>query len=322
MIKTHKRYPRNLYGIWISAFALLPLFYCCDAEQNGGQNNGYPTTLNNAGTVGASGSSGTNVSTATGGASGVSGGSGVATNNGGISGTLAYAFEICEGQEFLPDRRVAVMILQDLSFSLTVPLDGKPKWNHAREALNAMLTDPDFEAMGIQFGFDYFPDTTNPVSPRTNQPVYGCGVDDPVVVDLDVNTKPQIIDWLNTHEPNGATPLHCALSKFTDPNYAPKFFNADADKYLLLISDGADACGADCVSNDDETRWATVDQLAQVTRQLHDLGINTIAIGFGTAVAPDELNAISREGGVFDEYLDAFNADDLQEAFQTILCHL
>ena len=41
-----------------------------------------------------------------------------------------------------------------------------------------------------------------------------------------------------------------------------------------------------------------------------------------TAVAPDELNAISQAGGVFQEYLDAFNADDLREAFQTILCHL
>jgi hypothetical protein len=316
-MKTHRRFPRTLYRLWIAVFALFPFLYRCEAEKSSDQYSDYTTPRTNAGAV--SGSGGTNFEPYS---SGGSGGTGAVENNGGISGTLAYAYEICEGEEFLPDRQVAVMILQDLSFSLTANLDGKPKWNHAREALTSILTDPDYKLMSIRFGFDYFPDTTIPRNPTTNRPVYGCGVDDPVVVDADLNTESQIIDWINAHEPDGATPLHCALNKFTDPNYAPKFFNADIDKYLLLISDGADACGADCVSNEYPERWAKANELAEVAGRLLDLGIRIIVIGFGTAVAPDELNAISQVGGVFDEYLDAYNAEDLKDAFRTIICHL
>jgi hypothetical protein len=259
---------------------------------------------------------------------GVTGGNG---SSGGVGGEQPRALPVgvCDEQSFYPKpKQVAVMILQDLSFSMTVELEGKPKWDHAKEAITALLTDPVYQNMGILFGFDYFPDTSTKNNPSTKEKVVGCGVDDPVAVDSDVNANSKIIGWINSHEPAGATPLYCAISKFKDPTYAPKFYNAPMEKYLVVISDGADACGTDGVSVNVVDRFAKPADLQQVTTSLADpvaavlevkkWPIQTIAIGFGNGVAPSELNAIAKAGGVFSAYIDAKNSDDLQRAFKTI----
>lgn len=236
---------------------------------------------------------------------------------------------VCDEQRFYPKpKQVAVMLLQDLSLSMTVDLEGKPKWDHAKEAIAALLTDPVYQNMGIRFGFDYFPDTSSKSNPNTKEKVVGCGVDDPVAVDADVNSNAKITNWINGHEPAGATPLYCAINKFNDPSYAPKFYGAAMEKYLVVISDGADACGTDGLSVNDVDKFAKATDLEKVTAQLtsptaatldvKQWPVQTIAIGFGNGVAPSELNAIAKAGGVFSTYIDAKNSDDLQRAFKTI----
>jgi hypothetical protein len=259
------------------------------------------------------------------GVAGVNGSSQVADGN----QPQVFPVGVCDEQNFYPKpKEVAVMLLQDLSLSMTVDLEGKPKWKHAKDAITALLTDPVYKDMGIHFGFDYFPDTSSKINPNTKDKVVGCGVDDPVAVDADVNSNSKIIGWINGHEPNGATPLYCAINKFRDPTYAPKFYGASMEKYLVVISDGADACGTDGVSVNAVDQFAKPTELEQVTTQLATAvptaldvkkwPIQTIAIGFGNGVAPSELNAIAKAGGVFDTYIDAKNSDDLQRAFKTI----
>ncbi len=268
------------------------------------------------------------------GASGYSGAAGYAGYGGypgaGTGGTAGSAGappilkpDECDGEDFYPEpKRVAVMLLLDMSMSMTQEMGDKTKWDVAREAITGILTDPAYTSLGIHFGFDYFPDTSVVMSATTGRPVYGCGVDDPVAVDVATGSEPLIIDWLNAAEPAGATPLYCALNKFIDPTYAPGFAGVQMEKYLVLISDGADACGVGC----DQVDWATVPQLEDVTSRLNtevglDTGgwaIRTIAIGFGNAIAPDELDAISRAGGVFEEHVDAVDPAALSQAFKTI----
>lgn len=312
------------FGLWIIVFTLFSFLYGCDSDKNGNSNlNNLDNPYNN---VEVPGTGGTNTETY---ANGGSGGTGTFEPN--VGGSLAFETlsDLCNAEEFVPNRPVYIMLLQDMSLSLTVDVDGKSKWQHAKDALTSILTDPVYKDIGIRFGFDYFPDTSVNRN-AANKPVYGCGVDDPVVVDADLNTDAQIIEWINSNEPNGATPLYCAINKFNDPNYAPKFINANGDRYLMVISDGADACGIDCASNEDMQQFASEDQLAQVTSQLRDQigqgggqeGIRTVVIGFGDSVAPHELNAISQAGGILDEYLDARTSEDLQRAFKTVLCNL
>lgn len=250
-----------------------------------------------------------------------------AGGTGGTGGEVQLKPDECEGEDFYPQpKQVAAMLLLDMSLSMTQEMAGQTKWDHARQAITALLTDPTYQSLGILFGFDYFPDTAVNISPITGSPVYGCGVDDPVAVDVAVGSEQTIINVLNTLEPNGATPLYCALNKFTDPTYAPGFANIQMEKYLVLISDGADSCGADCASNQDAAAWATVPQLEDVTNRLYqevglDTGgwaVRTIAIGFGNAIAPDELDGISRAGRVFEEHVDAADPEKLNQAFKTI----
>ncbi len=300
---------KSIFGPLAVAFVVLA--WGCNAEE---------TTSNGGGPGGgATGASGY------GGAAGYAGygGTGTAGNAGSGGAPVILKPDECDGQDFYPEpKRVAVMLLLDMSMSMTQEMGDRTKWDVAREAITGLLTDPAYTSLGIHFGFDYFPDTSVVIGPTTGRPVYGCGVDDPVAVDVAQGSETAIVNWLSTAEPNGATPLYCALNKFIDPNYAPGFANLQMERYLVLISDGADACGASC----DQTEWATVQQLEAVTARLNtevglDTGgwaIQTIAIGFGNAIAPDELDAIARAGGVFEEHIDAVDPEKLSQAFKTI----
>lgn len=320
-MKTFVGFSIKLFGLWITVFILFPFLYGCDSSNSNPPS--LPIGTNPSDPAAVSGSSGTGPDTYT------NSGSGGANSFGPVGGSLEFKtlLELCDAEEFVPNRPVYMMLLQDMSKSLTVESEGKTKWEHAKTALTAILTDQRYKDIGIRFGFDYFPDTTINRN-ADNDRIFGCGVDDPLVVDTDLNTDPQIIEWLNSNEPNGATPLYCAINKFNDPNYAPQFMNANGDRYLILISDGADSCGIDGVSN--EGPYASDEQLAQITSQLREQhgsggaveGIRTVAIGFGDSVAPHELNAICQAGGIVDEYISAATAEDLEEAFKTILCNI
>jgi hypothetical protein len=253
------------------------------------------------------------------------------TGSSGRTSASVLPVGVCDEQNFYPSpKRVAVMLLQDLSLSMTVDLAGRSKWDHAKGAINTLLSDPVYKNMGIRFGFDYFPDTSSKTNQTTKERGLGCGVDDPVAVDADVNTESKIIDWINRHEPDGATPLYCAINKFNDPTYAPLFAKAQMEKYLVIISDGADACGIGGLSANNPQQFAKPADLEGVTRKLvaatesgstldvKQWPIRVIAIGFGNSVAPSELNAIAKAGGVFDTYIDAKNSEELQQAFKKI----
>jgi hypothetical protein len=220
--------------------------------------------------------------------------------------------DVCDGQDFAIERTpVRLMILQDMSNSMNGP-EGAPqsKWEQAQVALTTMLAS--FGGQNIEFGFDVFPDGSEPPA------ITDCGVKAPIIVDAEPGKEQDIIDLLPSQDAHGSTPLHCELKKFTEANYAPKFLAPGVDKYLLVVSDGADTCGTQCMY----LPGATAAQLGAITAKLLSTkDIKTIVIGFGEDVAgaEDQLNAIAAAGGTpFDTFIPCADQAALEDALVQI----
>lgn len=209
---------------------------------------------------------------------------------------------VCAEQDFaIEPAPVRVMILQDMSASM----DGE-RWEQARDAMNTLLSG--WRGRGIQFGFDRFS------NPR------GCDVTAPVVYDTQLDNENAIMAALSTMEPGGSTPLLCGMRNFTNPAYAPSFVDSSqGSSYLLVISDGGDYCGTQCVAGSGVLD-PVLPHLGPLTAELLDnFGIKTHAIGFGDGFDSDELEAIVRAGGTGRQtFFDAADGPALQSVFEEI----
>jgi hypothetical protein len=137
-----------------------------------------------------------------------------------------------------------------------------------------------------------------------------------------------IIDFLEEYVPIGNTPLYCAMDQHTKPLYVEDFPAEQGDSYLIVVSDGMDTCGSlPLLGNECHNGWVwdvgdwTVfpDHLTSKTEELLELGIKTIAIGFGEEADPEQLNAIAAAGGTsFTEYIQADDDAELNAALDSI----
>lgn len=199
--------------------------------------------------------------------------------------------------EILPIR---LMILQDMSGTMTETLGTDTKWNIAKGALTEMLQR--LKGQGMLFGFDIFPDGSDSDN--------FCGVDYPVMKDCALDNEDAIVGLMSGLKPAGNTPLGKAMESFAlKQDYAPGFTNAKSNKYLLVVSDGKDSC-----------YYGSVDKLTEVTETLlNEHRVRTFVIGFGTGADPEQLNAIAAAGGTdFKEYFDAQSSADLKAALDEI----
>ena len=227
--------------------------------------------------------------------------------------------DVCYEEDFTIELApVNLMILQDMSASMSDTTVADPtNWSYAVPALNQLLSD--WGDSQIRFGFDIFPDGSSTA-------FKGCLVDDPVLTDCGENTDTDISDYINTHTPNGAsTPLYCGLSAFLDTDYAPLFNDAAANRYVVVVSDGADLCGEGCctainpIAHPECT--ATADEFAALAQSLVDVGTRIVVIGFGSGVEADQLNAIASNGGMdppYNQYIVANDDVTLSAAFTEI----
>jgi hypothetical protein len=224
---------------------------------------------------------------------------------------------ICDEQDFAIEiAPVRLMILQDMSYSMADPEVANPtNWSQARPALVNLLTD--WAGEQIEFGFDIFPDDTSTA-------FQGCHTEGPVIFDTAAGQEGQIIDYLNGNTPDGAaTPMFCGMADFLDTGYAASFTDAQADSYLLVVSDGADNCGEGCCTTLNPFAhpecWATEGEFVTMTQQLVDAGIRVFVIGFGEGVDESQLNAIAQSGGTdFTTFFDANDSQSLQDALEII----
>jgi hypothetical protein len=234
------------------------------------------------------------------------------------AGTPGVCGELNFEIEFVPPY---LMILLDRSSSMGDDLEsGGTKWGQAQPAIAHLV-----QTYGdrILFGFDAFP------APGSN-----CDVDDPILVDIvddfADNQSVATAMW-GTSPDGGSTPLFCGLSILGEPSYAPRLNDQAANKYVVVVSDGADLCGEgccvpmpqgwppmpppECVA--DETEFATL------STSLRNVGIKSFVIGFddpsGENVSAEQLDAIAANGGTpFTSFLLASSQSQLEEAFDQI----
>ncbi|MFA5762753.1 MAG: vWA domain-containing protein [Bacilli bacterium] len=218
--------------------------------------------------------------------------------------------DVCAELDFtIEPAPVNLMILQDMSYSMADPEVANPtNWSYALPALNNILTD--WADSQIVFGFDIFPDGSSTA-------MQGCHVEAPVLYDCGPDVEVDIIDYINDsgNTPNGAsTPLYCGIADFIDPTYAPVFNDPAANRYLLVVSDGADLCGEGCCTAINPLAHpecnATTDEFEALAQDVVEAGIKIIVIGFGDGAEPDQLNAIANNGGMEAPYNEYIFADD------------
>ncbi|MDJ0763378.1 MAG: vWA domain-containing protein [Myxococcota bacterium] len=193
-----------------------------------------------------------------------------------------------------------LMLLQDLSFSMNS--NASSNWHQAKQAIKATLEKYKKQ---IAFGFDGFPNATN------------CVVSRPPYLDCDPQNAQIIIDEIDSLDLFRSTPLYLGLKNFTKTGYAPNCTAQDRRRYLLLISDGADSCGA---GGPIDPHGASAEELAEVTSSvLESTGTATFVIGYGSGVNPYQLNAIAAAGGTeFDEYIAAQHQFEFEHALDIV----
>jgi hypothetical protein len=229
--------------------------------------------------------------------------------------------DVCDEADFAIELApVNLMILQDMSYSMADPEVASPtNWTYAVPALNTILTD--WADSQIVFGFDIFPDGSSTA-------LQGCHVDDPVLIDCAEDTEDAIVDYINDsgNTPDGAaTPLYCGMADFVDSTYAPQFNDPTTNRYLLVVSDGADCCGDGCCAAINPIThpecFITEEELAAISQELAETGIKIVVIGFGVGADADQLNAIAANGGMdppYDEFIFADDTTSLEAALTEI----
>jgi hypothetical protein len=227
--------------------------------------------------------------------------------------------DICDELDFpIELAPVNLMILQDMSYSMADPEVASPtNWSYAVPALNQILAD--WADSQIRFGFDIFPDGSSTA-------LKGCLVDDPVLIDCGEDTETNISTYINGNTPNGAsTPLYCGMSAFLDTEYAPLFNDMEANRYMVVVSDGADLCGEGCCTALNPVAHpecvATADEFEMLSQELVAMGTRIVVIGFGSGVDAAQLNAIAANGGMpapYNQYIFANDDATLEAALTEI----
>ncbi len=218
---------------------------------------------------------------------------------------------ICSEQSFeiqyMPSK---LMIALDMSGSMII-VDGEystKKYEAVKAAMQGMLSK---FAGRFYFGFDAYPDYVDG----------DCVVSEPVQLDCAAHNEETISAWFDEHLPERAhgDPLLLEMEiLMSKPDYAPNFTSTRlaGDPYLLVVSDGGDACGPTGVYDYTKT-WTN--ELGEAAARLNDVGIRTIVVGYAEAAEGEVLDAIARNGGTpFDTYIPAVDQAALEAALETI----
>ncbi|MCP4599379.1 MAG: VWA domain-containing protein [Proteobacteria bacterium] len=165
----------------------------------------------------------------------------------------------------------------------------------------------------VEFGFDIFPNRSEDRAGTGR-----CAADDPVLIDCELGNSEKISNELAQIDPQGATPLYCAVKNFAERDYARKFSEYHENRALVIIIGSRDDCGEKCSEYNSET---TEKAFADISRTLcRDFGIKTAVIGLGEGVDEHELNAIATNGCTeLDEYIKVDNEKQLEEAIGDVI---
>ncbi|MCP4447941.1 MAG: VWA domain-containing protein [Myxococcales bacterium] len=235
----------------------------------------------------------------------ISGEDGFVGGDGGRDGRDAGvdAQTVCDEQDFSIDRQPTKLLLAlDMSGSMV------SKYTSARNGIVNAITNLSGQ---FHLGFNSYP-----MYPYSAQ----CGIAPDVLFDTAPGNETNILNWLNTHEPQtgAGDPLVVQIDALLNGvGYATNFTSpaVPGETYLVIVSDGDDCCGP-APSYSCSNQWTT--ELVDRTERLLLAGIKTVVVGY--AGADDAtMTAIALAGGSpFSTYLPANDETALQGALETI----
>ena len=207
-----------------------------------------------------------------------------------------------------------MLIVLDISGSMCEPINPlggtMTKLGVMKTALNELVTT--FDAR-INFGLMKFPGdmdcgpgvVTNPIMPHNAAAIMGT-----------LSGFPSGLFGCATFA-GGNTPTFRAISAAQD-YYATIPVNP-VGQFVLLATDGLPNCGAVTTTDAGTTTAPTVDETVAAIQSLHDAGIPTYVLGFGSGFAgdPAALMRMAVAGGTSMPY-NARNAAELSTALSTI----
>jgi len=193
--------------------------------------------------------------------------------------------------------RYLVMFLVDKSGSM----EGD-KWTQLRQAIETLVTDPNFMDT-VWFGLSIFPtddycEVSNSKNPQ-------------VAVAEAPSSGPAIMGTMAGITPDGMTPILDSL-KFIRDNPLITFKNEKFQSILIFFTDG----GGNCQGNPENSS-----SIGAVTAEIANQDILTYAIGFGTPSTDwaAQLNAVAQNGGTgVSTFYSADTLDSLLEVFYEI----
>jgi Mg-chelatase subunit ChlD len=192
-----------------------------------------------------------------------------------------------EGRPAISVNDRAVEIVVDTSRSMWGQIDGRSKMEIAREILEgATASLPEDLDLALRAYGNESPSEANDCS------------DSSLLVPFGLTTRTPIFGAIGTLKPRGQTPIAFALNQA-----AFDFAGLEAEKTLILVTDGLESCGGDPVA---------------AARDLRNQGIVTHIIGFGLGNTADEntssLKAMAAASG--GRYFTANSADELRSALE------
>jgi MYXO-CTERM domain-containing protein len=227
---------------------------------------------------------------------------------------FAAALGIQAAAHAQPCKAPNMLIVQDISSSMTGEINGTSKWSSAKSAVKK-VTDKyglSSSVMKVRFGLEVFanPDQSN-YPPPWECDVFGinCPDDckaDKVHVGVADNNAAAVQGRMNSVEPWSLTPIKRALNVAL--GYSALKDTA-RQNFVLLVTDGIETCDG------------TNDSVAVAT-SLKNAGIKTYVVGFGSGVDADLLNSLAIAGGTAmtgtTKYYQADNQAALESALDVI----
>ncbi|MBN1961529.1 MAG: hypothetical protein JW841_11330 [Deltaproteobacteria bacterium] len=196
-----------------------------------------------------------------------------------------------------------LLMLLDRSTSMSEMVQTKTRWDHAKNAIGALL---DSYKDLIRFGLGTFPErcdsNLNPGNGFCGDfcDNYTCDTGDHynctpggVNVSVDENKSDSIKNYLDSDCPGGFTPTAETLNNIADNIVNVGIGNADNTNSIVLVTDGNANCHPQCGTNVDNAATYVYNALDK----LRDLepSIRTYIIGFG--VRSEKLNCYAVHGG-------------------------
>ena len=184
-----------------------------------------------------------------------------------------------------------VLLMIDASGSMSQQLQGRMKMDIAKDAITSLLNEmPDDVPLGLRAYGHYFD--------QNKSDEENCQATE-LLVPIKKGTKLEITQQVADLSPRGHTPIAYSLSK------APEDFPAyDAEKVIILVSDGQETCGLD-----------PAQMILDLKRKGFDFIVHTIGFDVDEATKR-QLTVISQaSGGV---YLDAGSSQELTASLRTV----